>query len=281
MPQLLQQAQTVGHTPVLDHPVVLIPSHVDHVDPERPSCGREAELAAVVAAGRPDADPHGVAADGAVDDLHVEVRGARAQDACHLSRSGGSGHPRRTVRRFELVLQEVGRDEFVQYLVIAAVEHLVDQTGEQGQWVAHRSAPSRVDDIHSSSTRMNHVSDSVKARAYDSSLRTERARENRAAILGAAHELFVAQGYASTSVAAIAREAGVSADLIYKVFTNKRRLLVEVLNFVVIQDPEARSLQEQEGPRAVKAETDQRRQVAMLAADITASSIRARPVDDV
>jgi AcrR family transcriptional regulator len=128
---------------------------------------------------------------------------------------------------------------------------------------------------------MNHVSDSVKARAYDSSLRAERARENRAAILRAAHELFVTRGYASTSVAAIAREAGVSPDLIYKVFTNKRRLLMEVLNFVVLQDPEARSLQEQEGPQAVKAETDQRRQLAMLAADITASSIRSRPVDDV
>jgi hypothetical protein len=50
---------------------------------------------------------------------------------------------------------------------------------------------------------------------------------------------------------------------------------------VLDQDPEARSLQEQEGPQAIKAETDQRRQVAMLAADITASSLRARPVDDV
>jgi AcrR family transcriptional regulator len=128
---------------------------------------------------------------------------------------------------------------------------------------------------------MNHMSDNVKARAYDSSLRAERARHNREAILRAAHELFVALGYAATSIAAIAHVAGVSADLIYKVFTNKRRLLMEVLNFVVIQDPEARSLQEQEGPQAVKAETDQRRQVAMLAADITASSLRARPVDDV
>lgn len=125
------------------------------------------------------------------------------------------------------------------------------------------------------------MSDPVKARAYDSSGRAERARQNREAILRAAHELFLAQGYASTSIAAIAREAGVSADLIYKVFSSKRRLLMEVLNFVVIQDPEARSLQEQAGPQAVKAETDQRRQVAMLAADITASSLRARPVDDV
>ncbi len=128
---------------------------------------------------------------------------------------------------------------------------------------------------------MNHVSDSVKARAYDSSIRAERARSNRESILRSAYELFVAQGYASTSVAAIARDAGVSADLIYKVFTNKRRLLMEVLNFVVLQDPEARSLQEQEGPQAIKAQTDQHRQVAMLAADITASTLRARPVDDV
>jgi AcrR family transcriptional regulator len=128
---------------------------------------------------------------------------------------------------------------------------------------------------------MNYMSDPVKARAYDSSLRAERARDNREAILRAAYELFIARGYASTSVAAVARDAGVSADLIYKVFTNKRRLLMEVLNFVVIQDPEARSLLKQQGPHAVKAETDQRRQVAMLTTDIIASSLRARPVDDV
>lgn len=125
------------------------------------------------------------------------------------------------------------------------------------------------------------MSDEDKTRKYTSSQRAERARENREAMLRAAFRLFVADGFHATSLAAIARASGVSNDLVYKVFGTKRRLLMEVLNFVVIQDAESHSLLDQAGPKAIRAENNQHRQLEMLVTDITASTIRARPLDDV
>ena len=118
-------------------------------------------------------------------------------------------------------------------------------------------------------------------RPYRSSLREQRARANREAVLQAARRRFVADGYPRTSVASIAAEAGVSEDLIYVLFKNKRRLLVEVLNFAVTGHVDSPRVLEQQGPRAVRDETDQRRQIAMFAHDIAHRVDRARPIDDV
>jgi AcrR family transcriptional regulator len=121
----------------------------------------------------------------------------------------------------------------------------------------------------------------VKTRAYHSPLREERARANREAVLRAAHDLFLAHGYARTSVNAIAQAAGVSEDLVYKLFVNKRGLVVEVLNFAVTGVDQSPRVLDQEGPRRVREEPDQRRQLAMFAEDISGRTSRGRPVDDV
>ena len=118
-------------------------------------------------------------------------------------------------------------------------------------------------------------------RAYSSPLRQEKARANRVAILEAATRLFVEGGYPGTSVAAIAAEAGVSEDLVYVQFTNKRNLLVEVLNYSVTGETDSPRVLDQEGPQAVRAETDQRTQIAMFAPDIARRTARTRPIDDV
>jgi len=125
------------------------------------------------------------------------------------------------------------------------------------------------------------MTEPVKARPYRSPLRAERARANREAILRAAHRMFLADGYARTVVAAIATEAGVSEDLVYKLFGNKRGLVVEVLNFAVTGVDGSPPVLEQDKPRQVRAEKDQRRQLAMFAEDISERTSRARPVDDV
>ncbi len=118
-------------------------------------------------------------------------------------------------------------------------------------------------------------------RSYRSPLREERARANRESVVRAAHELFLEQGYVRTSVAQVARRAGVSADLVYKLFTTKKGLLVEVLNFAVTGVTDSPPVLEQEGPRAMQAMTDPRQQVATMAPDIAGRISRARPVDDV
>ena len=58
-------------------------------------------------------------------------------------------------------------------------------------------------------------------RRYDSTHRQESARRRRLAILDAAERRFLSHGYASTTIAAIAQEAGVSAELIYKAYGGK------------------------------------------------------------
>jgi AcrR family transcriptional regulator len=125
------------------------------------------------------------------------------------------------------------------------------------------------------------MSEPVKTRRYRSTVREKRARANREAILQAARRRFLADGYPRTSVASVAVEAGVSEDLVYLLFKNKRGLLVEVLNFTVTGEVDSPRVLEQQRPLAVRDEKNQRRQIAMFAHDIAHRVDRARPIDDV
>ena len=62
-------------------------------------------------------------------------------------------------------------------------------------------------------------------RRYDSPRRAEQARQTRAAVTSAAQRLFLRDGFAATTIAAIAAEAGVSAETIYKAFSGKPGLV--------------------------------------------------------
>ena len=74
------------------------------------------------------------------------------------------------------------------------------------------------------------VNPSPDRRAYRSVLRAERARQTRQRILEVARRSFVAGGYAATTVAQIAGEAGVAVDTVYATVGPKPvlfRLLLE------------------------------------------------------
>ncbi len=58
-------------------------------------------------------------------------------------------------------------------------------------------------------------------RRYDSRLRRAQASKTREAIVNAAERLFLRDGFAATTIAAIAKAAGVSAETIYKAFGGK------------------------------------------------------------
>lgn len=62
-------------------------------------------------------------------------------------------------------------------------------------------------------------------RRYDSSGRRERARQTRDQIIDAARDLFLTDGYAATTVTAIAAAARVSVETIYKSFGGKPGLV--------------------------------------------------------
>jgi AcrR family transcriptional regulator len=62
-------------------------------------------------------------------------------------------------------------------------------------------------------------------RRYQSAVRAEHAAATRMRIVDAARHLFEEQGYASTTVTAIAKEAGVASKTVYLVFESKSGLL--------------------------------------------------------
>jgi AcrR family transcriptional regulator len=66
---------------------------------------------------------------------------------------------------------------------------------------------------------------STSKRRYDSPRRAEQARQTRAAVADAARRLFLRDGFAATTIAAIAAEARVSVETIYKGFGGKPGLV--------------------------------------------------------
>ena len=83
---------------------------------------------------------------------------------------------------------------------------------------------------------------SSASRTYRSPLRQEQAATTRQRICAVAARLFEAHGYGQTSIALIAREAGVSAQTVYDAFTNKRGLARAVLDRVTSGDDVPRIL---------------------------------------
>jgi len=62
-------------------------------------------------------------------------------------------------------------------------------------------------------------------RRYDATSRREQARRNQSRIIQAAERRFLGDGYALTTIAAVADDAGVSVDTIYKSFGGKPGLV--------------------------------------------------------
>ncbi len=72
------------------------------------------------------------------------------------------------------------------------------------------------------------MTEHVNKRRYDTSRRRLAAEQTRTRVLRVARELFTSRGYAGTSVADIARAAGVSIDTLYASVGRKPQLLLAV-----------------------------------------------------
>ena len=107
-------------------------------------------------------------------------------------------------------------------------------------------------------------------RRYASARRNEQAADTRAAIIAAARRLFVAAGWKATTIAGVAREAGVAAETVYAAFGNKQGLLKAVIEATIRRSQPEVKLLEQAGPQAIAVAADQREQIALFARDITA-----------
>lgn len=115
-------------------------------------------------------------------------------------------------------------------------------------------------------------------RRYDSTSRLEQARRTRSSVLETARRLFLDQGYAATTMAAVAAEAGVSVETVYKAFGNKPGLVKAVFDVSVVGDDEPVSMLQRELVRRIQAEPDPRRKLAMYAEHLSESAPRSAPV---
>jgi AcrR family transcriptional regulator len=120
-----------------------------------------------------------------------------------------------------------------------------------------------------------------KRRDYSSPRRAEQARETRRRILEAARGLFVERGYAPTTIANIATQAGVAPETVYAAFGSKPVLLQELIGVAVRGDDDPRPLLERPGPQAVRGAPDQRTQLRLFAEDITSILERVGPLFEV
>ena len=112
-------------------------------------------------------------------------------------------------------------------------------------------------------------------RRYNSSRRQEQARQNRRAVLEAARRLFLERGFADTTVPAVAAEAGVSVETVYKAFANKAGLLKAVFDVAIVGDDEPVPMLQREFVRRNRAEPDPRRKLLMYGEHLAQAGPRA------
>ena len=105
----------------------------------------------------------------------------------------------------------------------------------------------------------------VKTRSYNSSRRREQAAATRRDILEAAQRLFERQGYAATTMAAIAAEAGVALKTVYLAFETKSGVLRALWNQLLRGDDGEAPVAERSWYREVVEEPDPQRQLRLNA----------------
>jgi AcrR family transcriptional regulator len=103
----------------------------------------------------------------------------------------------------------------------------------------------------------------VSARPYSSTVRSDQARGTRRVIVAAATELFVAQGFAATTVDAVAERAGVSRKTVFASIGSKSALLKLAWDHALAGDDEPVPMSQRPAVRAIVAERDPRRLVSM------------------
>lgn len=118
----------------------------------------------------------------------------------------------------------------------------------------------------------------VKTRTYNSSLRTEKAGQTREAILDAARELFIAQGYRRTPVQQIAERAGVNVDTIYHAVGRKPALLRELVETAISGQSQAVPAAQREYVQRIGAAPSAGEKIDIYAGAISEIQQRMAPV---
>jgi len=122
----------------------------------------------------------------------------------------------------------------------------------------------------------------VKApRSYVSPAREAAARATRAAVLAAAHDLFVEQGYGATTVDQVASRAGVSKPTVFTSVGSKRDLLKQVRDVTIAGDDEDVPVAARRSAQHVRDSPDPAEVLRRYARFATAINRRYAPVHEV
>jgi AcrR family transcriptional regulator len=125
---------------------------------------------------------------------------------------------------------------------------------------------------------MGVVAQDVKRRSYDNTGRRAESLATRQRILNATRQLMLERGYRATTVAAIARAAGVHVDTVYELVGRKPVLLRELIEQALSGTDHAVPAEDRPYVAAIRAEPDPRRKIALYAAAVRAMQARLAPL---
>jgi AcrR family transcriptional regulator len=106
-------------------------------------------------------------------------------------------------------------------------------------------------------------------RTYDSSRRQAAAQANRRAILEACRELLFRDGYQATTIRAVADQAGLSPETLYKAFGSKPQLMKSLWDSTLAGDDDPLTMAERPEIRTVLGTPDPQVKMELYAAFIS------------
>jgi AcrR family transcriptional regulator len=122
------------------------------------------------------------------------------------------------------------------------------------------------------------VARTVKRRAYDSNSRKEAAEATRQSIINSARRLFLEQGYAATTMSAIAGAAGTALDTVYATVGKKPMLFKLLVETAISGRDEAVPAEARDYVRAIRAQPDAAKKLRIYAAALRAIQPRLAPL---
>ena len=125
------------------------------------------------------------------------------------------------------------------------------------------------------------MADVNRSRRYESPLRAHAAGQTRRAVLDAARELFVAQGYVATTVEQIARRAGVSKPTVFAAGGSKKAIFKTLHDQAMAGDDEPVAVASRPWYQEALNELDQRRSLQLHARNATSIGLRYADLDQV
>jgi AcrR family transcriptional regulator len=119
----------------------------------------------------------------------------------------------------------------------------------------------------------------VKTRSYRSPRRREQAAATRLSVLAAARELLQDKGYAATTIAEVARRAGVSVDTVYTSVGRKPELVLAVID-LVLGGGDPVPAEQRDYVQAIRAEPAARAKIELYAAAVARLVPRTAPLQE-